>query len=154
GDVLAKAGSVSAGLTIVLSGRIDVTTGVPSGRGELIVSHGPGEFTGELAQLAGKPALVDVHAQGPVVALVMPPEKLRAVLIAEAELGERIMRALILRRVALIESHAGGPLIIGRADNGDVMRLANFLRRNGYPHQTLDPQADAEAKALIERFHV
>ena len=33
-------------------------------------------------------------------------------LIAEADLGERLMRALILRRVGLIEAGAG-PIIIG-----------------------------------------
>jgi thioredoxin reductase (NADPH) len=75
-------------------------------------------------------------------------------LIAEAELGERIMRALILRRVGLLETGAGGPAIVGRADNGDVLRLENFLRSNSHPRQTLDPDTDTEAKALIERFHV
>ena len=78
---------------------------------------------GELAQLAGRPALVDAYAQEPVEALVIPPERLRALLIAEAELGERIMRALILRRVGLLETGAGGPVIVGRAENGDVLRL-------------------------------
>ena len=67
----------------------------------LIVTHGPGSFMGELAQLSGRPALVDAHAQGPVEALIIPPDRLRALLVAEAELGERIMRALILRRVGL-----------------------------------------------------
>src|SRR5208282_3825714 len=81
-------------------------------------------------------------------------DRLWALLIAEAELGERIMRALILRRVGLIETGAGGPVIVGRADNGDVLRLENFLRRNSHPHQVLDPDTDSEAKALIERFHV
>jgi len=89
-----------------------------------------------------------------VEAVIIPPERLRALLIAEADLGERIMRALILRRVGLLETGAGGPVIIGHADSGDVLRLANFLRRNGHPHQQLDPDVDAEAKALIERFHV
>ena len=42
---------------------------------------------GELAQLAGRPALVDAHAQGAVEALSIPPDRLRALLIAEAELG-------------------------------------------------------------------
>jgi thioredoxin reductase (NADPH) len=74
-------------------------------------------------------------------------------LVAEAELGERIMRALILRRIGLIETGAG-PVIVGRAENGDVLRLRGFLRRNGHPHQQLDPETDPEAKALIERFHV
>ena len=95
---------------------------------------------GELAQLEGRPALVDVHAQAAVEALVIPPDRLRAVLIAEADLGERIMRALILRRVSLIESGAGGPVIVGRAEDGDVLRLEGFLRRNGHPHHRLDPE--------------
>ena len=81
---------------------------------------------GELAQLAGRPALVDAHAQEPVEALVIAPDRLRALLIAEAELGERIMRALILRRVGLLETGAGGPVIVGRAENGDVLRLAGL----------------------------
>jgi thioredoxin reductase (NADPH) len=109
---------------------------------------------GELAQLAGRPALVDAHAQGPVEALIIPPDRLRALLVAEAELGERIMRALILRRVGLLETGAGGPVIVGRPENSDVLRLEGFLRRNGHPRQMLNPETDPDAKALIERFHV
>ncbi len=154
GEMLAKVGEVGDGFIVVLSGKIDITQHDESGRREFIVTHGPGEFTGELAQLAGRPALVDAYAQGPVEALIIRPERLRALLVAEAELGERIMRALILRRVGLLETGAGGPVIVGRAENGDVLRLEGFLRRNGHPHQRLDPETDPEAKALIERFHV
>src|SRR5262245_32873707 len=89
-----------------------------------------------------------------VRALIISPERLRALLIAEAEIGERIMRALILRRVGLIEAGVGGPIIIGRADHGDVLRLESFLSRNRHPFQHLDPEVDPEAKTLIERFHL
>lgn len=154
GDALAKVGSVAQGLTIVLKGRVKVSQHDHSGRIEPIVTHGVGAFMGELAQLSGRPALVDAYAEEAVDALVIPPDQLRALLVAEAELGERIMRALILRRVGLIQAGAGGPVIVGRADNGDVLRLEEFLRRNGHPHQRLDPEGDAGAKALIERFHV
>ncbi|MGJ0506836.1 MAG: FAD-dependent oxidoreductase [Methylocystis sp.] len=154
GEALANAGQVGKGLTVVLTGRVDISTHDQSGHRELIVSHGAGGFMGELAQLAGRPSLVDAHAQGPVEALILPPERLRMLLMAEAELGERIMRALILRRVGLLETGAGGPVIIGSAANGDVLRLEGFLSRNGHPHQRLDPEADPEAKALIERFQV
>jgi len=64
------------------------------------------------------------------------------------------MRALILRRVGLIETGSGGPLIIGRPQNGDVLRLQGFLTRNGHPHQLLDIDIDGEAKALVRRFKV
>ena len=154
GEALARVGEVGLGLTVILAGKVDITQHDESGRRTPIVTHGAGAFMGELAQLAGRPALVDAHAQEPVEALRIPPDQLRALLIAEAELGERIMRALILRRVGLLETGAGGPVIVGRAGNGDVLRLEGFLRRNGHPHQRLDPETDPEARALIDRFHV
>ena len=154
GEALARVGDVGRGMMIILAGNVDVTHRGGGGRHEPIVTHGPGSFLGELAQLAGKPALVDAHAREPVKALIIAPDRLRALLIAEAELGERIMRALILRRVNLLEVGAGGPVIVGRPDNADVLRLEGFLRRNGHPRQRLDPDTDPEARALIERFHI
>jgi thioredoxin reductase (NADPH) len=154
GAALLTIGQVGPGLMVILSGRVDVTHVDKTGQRLSIVGHGPGEFVGELAQLAGRPALADVTAEEPVQALVIAPDRLRALLIAEAELGERIMRALIIRRVGLLETGSGGPIIVGRADNGNVLRLQIFLRRNGQPQQLLDPDIDPEANALIERFHV
>ena len=153
-EMLAETGKPLEGLAVILSGHVKVTRRTRSGDGELIVAHGPGSFLGELAQLSGRPALVDARAEGPVDALIIPPDRLRALLIAEAELGERIMRALILRRVGLLEASSGGPVIVGRSKNRDVLRLAGFLRRNGHPHEELDPEKDAEAKAIVERFHI
>jgi thioredoxin reductase (NADPH) len=154
GDPLVKVGDAGHGLAIILVGDVDVTRHHESGSRELIVTHHPGAFMGELAQLVGRPALVDAHARGTVEALLIPPDLLRALLIAEADLGERIMRALILRRVGLLETGVGGPVIIGRADNGDVLRLEGFLARNGHPHIRLDAETDPEAKALIGRFNI
>ncbi len=154
GEALATIGQVSPGLMVILAGQVEVTHVDKSGQRVTIVTHGPGQFLGELAQLAGRRALADATAQEPVQALIIPPDRLRALMIAEAELGERIMRALIIRRIGLLETGSGGPIIVGRADNGDVLRLQTFLRRNGQPQQLLNPDTDAEAKALIDRFHV
>ena len=154
GQALVKVGESGHGLTIFLSGQAEISQHDQSGRRTPIVTHGPGNFMGELAQLSGRPALIDSYAITPGEALVIAPGQLRALLIAEAELGERIMRALILRRVGLIESGAGGPVIVGHDQDGDVLRLVNFLGRNGHPYQRLDPNEDADAKALVERFKV
>ncbi len=153
-DRLETAGQVGPGLVVILAGAVKVTRHNHLDMDELIVTHGTGNFMGELAQLAGRPALVDATAQEPVEALIIPPERLRALLIAEAELGERIMRALILRRVIILQAEMGGPIILGRADNRDVVRLQSFLRRNGHPYRLLNPETDASARALIERFHI
>jgi thioredoxin reductase (NADPH) len=154
GEALQKIGDIGRGLAIVLSGEIEAVH-YPNAMVPIsIATHGPGEFMGKLAQLAGRPALVDVYARAKVEALIIPPDRLRALMIAEAELGERLMRALILRRVGLLEAEAGGPIILGATDNGDVLRLSNFLRRNGHPYRTLDPATDPDASTLIERFSI
>lgn len=154
GEMLSRVGQVGLGVSVVLAGAVEITRRDEAGNPQPIVTHLPGAFMGELAQLSGRPSLVDARARKPVKVLVIPPDRLRALLVAEAELGERIMRALILRRVGLLETGAGGPVIIGRPENGDVLRLAGFLRRNGHPHQQLDSETDPEARALIERFQV
>jgi thioredoxin reductase (NADPH) len=99
GEAIFTAGQVGPGLVVILSGEVDIVRHEFSHE-SLIVMHDPGQFMGELAQLAGRPALVDAVAKKPVQALIIAPERLRALLIAEAELGERIMRALILRASA------------------------------------------------------
>jgi thioredoxin reductase (NADPH) len=154
GERFMTAGQVSPGFVVILAGRVAVTAHDYLGIGKQIVTHAPGNFIGELAELAGRPALVDATTEDAVEALIIPPERLRALMVAEAELGERIMRALILRRVAILQSGVGGPIVLGRTDNSDVLRLQGFLSRNGQPHQLLNPETDAPAKALIERFHI
>ncbi len=151
---LATSGEFGPGMLVILAGEVVITQRDEFAHHQPIVTYGPGSFLGELAQLSDRPALVDGQAQGAVEALVIPSPKLRDVLVEETELGERIMRALILRRVGLLEAGAGGPVIIGRAEHADVLRLEGFLARNGHPHQRLDPETDPGAKALLERFHI
>ena len=153
GVALVRAGEANHGLTLILSGNVLISRGAEGGERQTIVEHGPGEFMGELANLTGRPSLVDATAQTAVEAVVVPPERLRALLVAEADLGERIMRALILRRVGLIETGAGA-VIVGAAGHPDVLRLEGFLRRNGQPYLRLDPAPDPEARSLVERFQV
>jgi thioredoxin reductase (NADPH) len=102
GDTIARVGEPTKGLHVVLSGKIEVTRRDASGQHGMIVVHEAGSFMGELAQLSGRPSLIDAHALEDVDALVISPDRLRALLIAEAELGERLMRAMILRRVGLL----------------------------------------------------
>jgi thioredoxin reductase (NADPH) len=152
GDLLFMTGEPSPGMFVLIVGTVAVSSRDGLGHVVPIVEEGPGQFLAEIGQLSGRPALVDVRAKIDIEALLIPPEGLRRLIIAEAELGEKIMRALILRRVALIENGAGGPVLIGPALNPDMVRLQNFLARNGYPHQILDPDEDADAKALVERY--
>jgi len=100
GAMLFEVGKPSLGIFVLLSGRVAFSRRDALGRSIPIWERaGAGHFLGEVGQLSGADALVDVQARGPVEALLLPPEKLRALLVAEVELGERILRSLTLRRI-------------------------------------------------------
>src|SRR4051812_21816573 len=147
-----ETGKVSPGIYLVVKGAIRITGRDGHGHELPVTEHGPGNFSGELSQLSRRPSFVDGIAVGETHTIEIDAEQLHALLVAEALLGEKLMRAMILRRVALIEAGAGGPVLIGAASSPDVARLENFLSRNGIPHQLLDPASDADAKAFIARY--
>jgi len=151
GARLMAVGKPGPGMFVVLKGVVAITQRDGLGHVLPIVNQDHGHFLAEVGTLSGRPSLVDGHAQGEVEALLVAPGQLRALIIAEADLGERLVRALILRRVALIESGASGPVLIGQPGSSDVLRLQNFLRRNGQPHHVVDAGIDADAAALMEQ---
>ena len=152
GERLFETGKPGPGMYVILSGHVAITQRDGLGHVTPVIDQGPGQFLAEIGQLSGRPALVDGHAEGDVETLLIPPDRLRALLVAEADLGERIMRALILRRVNLIQGGVGGPVLIGPSGSGGVVRLQNFLTRNGYPHHLLDPARENDAAELIARY--
>jgi thioredoxin reductase (NADPH) len=154
GTPLLIAGSPSPGLQVVLSGAARVQPHDEHLRDRELVEHRAGSLVGELTGLSGTAAFVDVIALTEVNALLIATARLRDLMVEEVELGERIIRALILRRVALLQSDMVGPIIVGRETNRDVLRLEGFLGNNGYPHRRLDPDSDSCARALLERFEV
>lgn len=152
GEFLFETGKPGPGMFVVLKGHVAITQRDGLGNVTPLIDQGPGQFLAELSQLSGRPALVDGRAEGEVETLLLPPPRLRALLVAEAELGERIMRALILRRVNLLQGGVGGVVLIGPSHSAGVVRLQGFLTRNGQPHHLLDPERDRDAAELIARY--
>jgi thioredoxin reductase (NADPH) len=152
GEKLFEAGKISPGMFVVLKGQVAISQRDGLGHLAPIAEQGEGQFLADVGQLSTRATLVDGTAEGDVETLLIPTEGLRALLVAEADLGERIMRALILRRVALLQGGAAGAVLIGSAGAADVIRLKGFLTRNGYPHHLLDPARDPEAKEVIARY--
>jgi thioredoxin reductase (NADPH) len=168
GEPLFQVGEAVPGMFVILSGRVAIVPrdglghrlpmaafaqmiGAPLDEMTEVVA---GEVMAEIGQLSGRQDLsvYDARAVADVEAIFVPPEALRTLLVAEAELGERILRALILRRVALIEVGFGGPVIIGARRSPDVTRLSHFLERNAIPFRVIDPEEDRDAESLLERF--
>ncbi|MBG9390516.1 FAD-dependent oxidoreductase [Caenimonas aquaedulcis] len=152
GEYLFRAGEPGPGMFILLSGLVTISQRDGLGHVVPIIREGAGAFLAEVGQLSGAPALVDGVAEEPVEALLLPPAQLRALITAEAELGERITRALILRRVGLIERGVAGAVLIGDAQSPHLVRLENFLRRIGHPYHVVGPHDDASACSLATQY--
>jgi thioredoxin reductase (NADPH) len=152
GEKLFETGKPGPGMFVVLSGHVTITQRDGMGRVTPVADQGAGQFIAEVGQLSSRATLVDGVAEGAVETLLIPPIGVRSLLVADADLGERIMRALILRRVNLIQSGAGGPAIVGPPHLSEIIRLQGFLSRNGWPHHLLDPATDHEASELISHY--
>ncbi|WP_042877678.1 FAD-dependent oxidoreductase [Cupriavidus necator] len=150
GEFLYQAGSLCPGMFLLLSGKVRIV--IREGMGHHIVHTYTqrGEFTSDITQLSNKPAIVDAQVVEDVEAVLLRPDALSGLVISEADLGEKIMRALILRRVLAIE-RGRGAVLVGAPGDGRLVALQDFLRRNAFPNMVLDAEQDAEAIAFLER---
>ena len=155
GEIVFDVGERQAPAWLVLRGSIDVVRRDGLNREAAITSHGVGQFSGEVSQLAGRASLASGRA-GPegCIALPFDAAHVRALMIGSAEVGEIMMRAFILRRVGLIEEGGVGSVLVGNPGMPDLVRLQGFLGRNGYPYTVLDATNDADGRAVVERFGV
>jgi thioredoxin reductase (NADPH) len=155
GQALYGIGDHDAPAWLVLEGAIAVTRRDGLSREAPITTHRAGQFSGEVNQLAGRASIATGRA-GPqgCTALPFDAAHLRALMVGSADIGEIVMRALILRRVSLIEEGGAGTILIGVPGSADVVRLQGFLSRGGLPNLVLDIASDEEGRALVERTGV
>ncbi|BEU27676.1 FAD-dependent oxidoreductase [Paraburkholderia sp. 22B1P] len=150
GAMLYRVGERTPGMFVLLSGKIRAVARDGLGREQIIHTFTQrGEFTSDVNQFSNKPSFVDSCVIEDVEAVLVRPDDLSPLLTGEAELGEKIMRALILRRFVAME-RVNGAVLVGVAGNPRLLALQNFLRRNTYPNVTLDAEQDAGSVALLE----
>jgi thioredoxin reductase (NADPH) len=155
GEVLFDANANDRNLPffLVIAGHVEIVR-VSGDSEELVVVHGPGQFTGELSVLSGRRGLARVRAAEAGEVIELDRGQLMALVQTDSELSDILLRAFFLRRVELIAHGLGDVVVIGSRHSADTLRIQEFLTRNGQPHSYIDLERDAEAQALLDRFHV
>jgi thioredoxin reductase (NADPH) len=127
----------------------------PDLKGErLITTHHAGAFTGELSMISGQRCMVLGRVTEAGEFLELSAEGLHLLIAKDAELSEIIMRAFILRRLALITNHLGNVILMGSRHSAATLRLREFLGRNSYPYTYVDLDTDKMSQELLDRFAV
>jgi len=153
GETLVREGERSDYFFVMLSGKVAVTTTDDAGNRHVIRVHGPGRFLGELGDLEGQAAFYTAEVVEPGEVLVVPTERVRALVAHDPVLSDLILRAYLLRRSLLIQEESGFR-IIGSCYSPDTARLREFAARNRLPHRWIDLERDKHAERLLQRFGV
>jgi thioredoxin reductase (NADPH) len=153
GEVLFEAGVATTGFFVVVSGRIEVVR-VSGGTEEVVVTYGRGQFTGEINMLSGRPPLVLARAGTAGEVIEMDRAHMLALVQTDAEIGEILMRAFIVRRVELIAQGLGDAIVIGSSHCAGTLRTKEFLTRNAHPYTYMDLDHEVDVQAVLDQFHV
>ena len=153
GQVLIEQGDRAVPFIVVITGEVEIVR--PCGASEtLITVHGPGEFTGEVNMLSGRRSLVRARATKPGKVIELDHKQMLNLIQTDAELGDILMRAFILRRVQLIAAGVGDIVLIGSTHSASTLRIKEFLMRNGHPYSYIDLERDLDVQSLLDNFQI
>ena len=152
GEVIVEQGDRNVPFFVVVSGEVEIVR--PSGDVEmLLTAQGPGQFIGEVNNLSGRPAVVRVRAARQGELIELDRQHMLSLLQTDADLGEIMMRAFLLRRVELVSAGVGDVVLVGSNHSAGTLRIKEFLMRNGHPYSYLDLERNTEVQNLLDGYH-
>ena len=153
GEVLVEQGDRAIAFFVVISGELEAVR--PTGTSETLLSIiKAGQFTGEISILAGRPAMARIRARQDGDVIQLTRQSFLALVQADAELSEILLRAFIFRRVELLAQGIGDATLVGSSHSADTLRIKEFFTRNSHPYTFIDLERDADVQSLLDHFHV
>ncbi len=153
GEILFKPDDMNVPFFVLLSGQMEIVQPTITGE-RSITTHHPGSFTGEITMISGRRCLVLGRVSEAGEFLELSGDRLRTLIGRDSELSEIIMRAFILRRLALINEKMGNVILMGSRHSANTLTLREFFTRDGHPYCYVDLDTDKESQELLDRFHV
>ena len=154
GELLWSVGDRAASFYIVLSGAVEIRQPLPEGGMRLIVTHGPGEFTGDVDLLSSKATVVAGVASGPTIALKINQNGLKKLVVSDPEISDQLLAAFLARRRLLVAQNHGEITLVGSRYSPEMYALREFLERNSRPFNWIDVESDPAAERLIKSFQL
>jgi thioredoxin reductase (NADPH) len=154
GTTLFRAGEREFKFFVVKSGEVDILD-ESADTPRTVRVHRPGEFTGDVSQLTGSPALLTAVARTDCEVYEVSPVALRQVLNQCPTLSDVILQAFIARRQLLRESgNFTGLRVIGSRYSRDTFRIRDFLAKNRVPFTWLDLETEPAVAEMLQRFGI
>ena len=153
GTILVAQGEQISHFFVVVTGELEIDQ-IDGTREEKITVHGPGQFLGDIDMLSGRRSIIQGRMIKSGEVIEVDRESLQGLVQSDSQLGEILMRAFILRRLALMSSGHGDVAVIGSSHSSGTLRIKEFLSRNGYPYSYIDLDRDTAVQEVLDRFKV
>src|SRR5207249_1707374 len=111
GQAVFRAGDADLDLFIVETGAIEIIN--PSDDNRHVVTHGPGQFAGDIDLLTRRPVIVTGIARGRTRLMRVPGARLREMLNKVPHVSEKLLVACMERRRLLTQSGVLGLKVVG-----------------------------------------
>lgn len=146
GEIIFRAGDVDLDLFVVETGGIKILN--PSDENRHLVTHGPGQFAGDIDLLTHRPIIVTAVASGQTQLLRIQANRLHEVLSKVPHLAEILLKAIQERRRLLLAAGVVGIMVVGPGKCRDTMLVREFLFKNFVPFTWYDSTSDQGQKLL------
>jgi thioredoxin reductase (NADPH) len=146
GQTVFRAGDADLDLFVVESGALEILN--PADDNRSVVTHGPGQFAGDIDLLTRRPVIVTAVARGRTRLMRVPSDRLRELLTKVPRLSEKMLIAVQERRRLL---HAAGVLglkVVGPGKCRDTMLVREFLFKNFVPFTWYDSTSEQGKKLM------
>ena len=153
GELLFEVGDQKTSFFVLLEGEVQIVRPIGD-REEPVAVYHSGEFTGEINMLSARRSLTRARVARDGSVIAVDRDDLRALVQRDPELSEILMRAFILRRVALVAEDNNDLVLLGSSHSGSTTRIREFLSRNGQPFTYQDVETDPSVQVLLDRFHI
>jgi thioredoxin reductase (NADPH) len=147
GQTVFRAGDAEVDLFVVESGAIEILN--PADGDRHLVTHGPGQFSGDIDLLTRRPIIVTGVARGTTQLLRVPGARLREILNKLPHLGEIMLIAIQERRRLLAETGVFGLKVVGPGKCKDTTLVREFLFKNFVPFTWYDSASDRGKQLMM-----
>jgi thioredoxin reductase (NADPH) len=153
GEVLFEQGQRDTPFWVVLSGAVDIIDRQPDGD-HYFTQCQADTFIGDISMFTGEPTLARGVVAEETSLLELSPDALRKLVAGAAELGDLLLRTMVVRREWLRGQGYGFERLIGKRSSNDAFAIRELLERNLVPFSWHDIDTDDESKALLDRLGI
>lgn len=149
GEKLFEAAQRESNFYVVENGAVEIVDD-DGDVAKVVATLGPGEFTGDVAQLTGGPAIFSGAARGESDVFEISNDALREIMNVHPDLGDVILRAFMARRHLLHEmGDFTGLRVIGSRYSKHTLRVREFLAKNLVPFTWMDLEDDPQVMQFL-----